>query len=87
MKLKWVLIQVMRKSVIQSAGCVALSCNPTTGRPDEVDDLRSGQLLDGHLRWTGVRTKPVVDMVNGEESPVTRSSKDGRNESDRKLSS
>ena len=69
------------------AGSVAHSCNPATGRPGEADDLRSGQLLDGHLRWTGVRTKPGVDMVNGEESSVSRSTKDGRIGSGGKLSS
>jgi hypothetical protein len=66
---------------------VALSCNPATGRPGEADDLRSGQLLDGHLRRTGVRTKPGVDMDSGEESSVSRSTKDGRNGSGGKLSS
>jgi len=66
---------------------VAHSCNPATGRPDEADDLRSGQLLDGHLRRSGVRTKLGVDMVNGEESSVSRSTEDGRNGSGGKLSS
>ena len=66
---------------------MAYSCNPATGRPGEVDDLRSGQLLDGHLRWTGVRTKLDVDMVNEEESSLSRSTKDGRIGSGRKLSS
>ena len=80
-------VQINQNPFIQMAGSVALSCNPATGRPGEADDLRSGQLLDGHLRWTGVRTKPGVDMVNGEESPVSRSTKDGRIGSGGKLSS
>ena len=49
MKLKRVLIQIMRNSQVQPAGSVAFSCNHATGRPGEADDLRSGQLLDGHL--------------------------------------
>ena len=87
MKPKRVRIQIIIISTTKPAGSVALSCNPATGRPGEADDLRSGELLDGNLRWTGVRTKPGVDMVNGEESPVSRLTKDGRNGSGRKLSS
>ena len=29
---------------------MARSCNPATGRPDEVDALRWGELLDWYLR-------------------------------------
>ena len=78
---------MLYKFTDQTAGSVALSCNPATGRPGVADDLRSGQLLDSHLRRTGVRTKPGVDMDSGEESSVSRSTKDGRNGSGGKLSS
>ena len=73
--------------VVSSAGSVACSCNPATGRPVVVDGLRLGALLDRLLCWAGVRTKPGVDMGAEEESFASRSSKDERTGPGGKLSS
>ena len=62
-------------------------CNLATGELVVVDGLRLGVLLDAILRWTGVRTKPGVDMVPIEESCGNRSSKEKWIRSGGKLSS
>ena len=53
-------------------------CNPASGRLVVVDDLRLGVLLDRRLRWTGVRTKPGINMETVEESAVSRLPKEER---------
>ena len=74
------------QSAVLSAESVAYFWNPATGELAEVDDLRLGVLLNTLLRWTGVRTKPGVDMVPFEESSGTRSSKEKWNKWGGKLS-
>jgi len=55
------------KWAVVSAGYVAHTCNPATGRLDGVVDLSLGDLLHRRLRRTGVRTKPGIDMGRLEE--------------------
>ena len=47
---------------------MASTCNPATGRRDEVDGLRLGQLLESGACRSGVRTRPGIDMDRLEES-------------------
>ena len=69
------------------AGYVASTCNPASGRLGIVDGLKLGVLLDGCLRWTGVRTKPGIDMDRLEESGGSRLPNEERNGPDGKPSS
>jgi len=55
-----------------NAGYVASTCNPATGRRDEVDGLRLGQLLMSGACRSGVRTGPGIDMDRLEESDRSR---------------
>ena len=66
------------KMVDIPAGSVAHFCNPASGRLVVVDVLSLGVLLDCCLRWTGVRTKPSINMDMGEESSMSRLTKEER---------
>ena len=57
---------------------MASTCNPATGRRDEVVDLRLGQLLEIDACRSGVRTRPGIDMGRLEESSRSRLTKEGR---------
>jgi len=52
------------------AGYVASTCNPATGRRDEVDGL--GQLVESGAFRSGVRTGPDIDLDRLEESGRSR---------------
>ena len=57
---------------------MALSCNPANERPGKVEDLRSGQLLDGHLtRLTVPCLAPKIPPRQPEMSGYTKSEKVG----------
>ena len=70
-----------------SAGCVAITCNPASGRRDTADDLRSGPLPSRRLWRSGVRTKSGIDMNRLEESGRCSLSKKKRIGSEGKPSS
>ena len=67
--------------IIIVAGYVASTCNPASGRRDEVDGLRLGQLVESGACRSGVRTRPGIDMDRLEESGRSRLNQLRRDES------
>jgi len=67
-----VTIDLLNLFILYQPGVMAQACNPVTWRLGSLNGLRAGFLRVIVLRRLGVRAKFGVNMVNTEESELSR---------------